>query len=609
MFGNFIYFIVALLIYATFQPSQETAFSPMETLLLVVLTTGLFTLFTRHQFKKLERHLIQESYAELDHRFSTLVTRHSILAIGLFAVDIYGFNLPSFLFDRYLFRLIPTLLALLFLLLFVAYLTVVWTNAARAHGELYRTQIPKRTYVLSQIAFGFPVLLPWLLLSVLADLFMALPFKWPARFLSSTHGEMAYFLVFLIMVSVFGPLLIQKFWRCRPLAAGDERRRIEALCRRANLGYANILRWPIFGGRMITAGVMGLIQKFRYILVTDALLKLLTPNEVDAVIAHEIGHVKRKHLLFYVFFFIGYMLLLYASYDLIIYFIILIEPVYRFVSNAGVDEGTITTTLFSLITIINFLVYFRFVFGYFMRNFERQADLYVFSLFDSAMPLISTFQKITTTSGQSPDKPNWHHFNIRERVSYLQKCESDRSWIDRHERKVKRSVRIYLGAMVLAGLLGYHLNYGAVGKQLNDHFFETIILREIQKAPQNARLYAHLGAMYYERNRYAAAQSALTKALQLDSAQPDALNNLAWLYATSEDKRYFRPQQALKLAQKAAELQPLPHILDTLAESYYANDLYQQAIDVEQKALAAARDNRSYYEDQLAKFKAALPLH
>ena len=45
---------------------------------------------------------------------------------------------------------------------------------------------------------------------------------------------------------------------------------------------------------MITAAVMGLIKKFRYILVTQGLLQMLEPEEIDAVIAHEIGHVKKK---------------------------------------------------------------------------------------------------------------------------------------------------------------------------------------------------------------------------------------------------------------------------------------------------------------------------
>ena len=111
------------------------------------------------------------------------------------------------------------------------------------------------------------------------------------------------------------------------------------------MSYADILYWPIFGGRMITAGVMGLVGRFRYILVTESLLRVLRPEEVDTVIAHEIGHVKKRHLLFYLFFFIGYMLIAYATFDLIVYLIIFAEPVYRFIFTTGVNRTTVTTGL------------------------------------------------------------------------------------------------------------------------------------------------------------------------------------------------------------------------------------------------------------------------
>ena len=84
------------------------------------------------------------------------------------------------------------------------------------------------------------------------------------------------------------------------------------------LEYNDILHWPIFGGKMITAGVMGLVKKFRYILVTNALLHLLEPDELDMVIAHEIGHVKKMHLVFYLVFFAGFLLISHTVVKLII---------------------------------------------------------------------------------------------------------------------------------------------------------------------------------------------------------------------------------------------------------------------------------------------------
>jgi hypothetical protein len=65
------------------------------------------------------------------------------------------------------------------------------------------------------------------------------------------------------------------------------------------------------------------------------------------------------------------------------------------------------------------------------------------------------------------------------------------------------------------------------------------------------------------------------------------------------------PQRALNLAKKAATIIEEPHILDTLAESYYINGYHAEAIAVGTRALRLARDNLSYYEEQLAKFKQA----
>ncbi|MFQ5483774.1 MAG: M48 family metalloprotease, partial [Desulfobacterales bacterium] len=414
--------------------------------------------------------------------------------------------------------------------------------------------------------------------------------------------EVIYFVIFLFAIAIIGPMMIQKFWRCQPLEFGYHRTRIEKLCEKAGLQYANILYWPIFGGKMITAGVMGLVKKFRYILVTNALLKLLEPVEIDAVIAHEIGHVKKKHLLFYLFFLAGYLLLSYAIFDLIIYFILYVEPIYRFLSNAGIQQTSVTSALFSLIIILIFFIYFRYIFGYFMRNFERQADSYVYSVFDTAVPLITTLEKIAATSGLPDDKPNWHHFSIRDRIDYLKKCEIDRKWIKRQDRKIRKSMLVYLLGILLIGGLGYNLNFGETGKKLNHQFFITLIQREIEKSPDSPKLFSILGDLWYSRLNYEKTIRAYKKALSLLPDSPQVLNNLAWLYATCEDQRYRDPKQAIALARRAAALDRSPHVLDTLAESYYVNGRFEEAVSASKQALNMAKNNRGYYEKQLRKF-------
>jgi len=602
VFGNFIYFIIVLLIYSTYQPSEDTNFPALETLFLFILLTIIFAVITWLQFQRIEKQVSEESFAKLDHKFHAALTRQSVMAIVLFSLDIYGLNLVSFVSNIPFLYIIPTLQALLFLGLFVFYLAIVWAFAYSPYNALYTTGLPRESYILSNISFSVPILLPWLLLSGIADIINVLPFKLPKQMLATTEGQVLYFLVFLVAVAMIGPLMIQKFWRCKPLEAGDVRTRIENVCRQAGMEYANILYWPIFGGRMITAGVMGLVKKFRYILVTGAFIRFLEPDEIDAVIAHEIGHIKKNHLLFYLVFFVGYMLVSYATFDLLIYGVLYAEPLYGFIGRIGLNQTTLTSSIFSIVIIVIFLVYFRFIFGYFMRNFERQADTYVYTLFDSAKPLISTLEKIALTSGQPPDRPNWHHFSITKRIDYLKKCETDKSWIGRHDWKIKKSMAVYLTGIILIGAVGYQLNYSETGKQLNQHFFETVIKRELEKTPDNADLYSILGDIYYSRQNYAQTIEAYEQSIMLEPHNPKALNNLAWLLATCEDQDFRRPRRALGLAQKAAALEKAPHILDTLAESYYVNGEFEAAVAAAMRALDLATGDRSYYQKQLKKF-------
>lgn len=605
MFGNFIYYIIALLIYSTYQPQSDPYISAFNALLLFFSFIVFFFLFTRRQFKKIEAQVGSVSMANSDQHFNTVLTRHSILAILIYAIDIYGLNIAGFLRHLSILKAIPTLEALIFLTLFISYLSIIWICAYAPYKKIYRNSISKRSYVTSNISFSIPILLPWLCLSMTADIINILPFDAPKQFLMSTQGQIIYFIFFLFVISIFGPVFIQKFWGCRPLRSGLARDRIEFLCKQADMKYKNIMVWPIFGGHMITAGVMGLVRQFRYILVTPALMRQLDQNEIDAVIAHEIGHIKKKHLLFYLFFFTGYLIIAFTSLDLIIYLIIYAQAVLGYIDNNGSGFSTFTSICFSLFMISIFLIYFRFIFGYFMRNFERQADLFAYTMMGTAKPLISTFEKITLSSRQPPDKPNWHHFSIQERIDYLKKSEADKSWIDRHNTKIRKSIAVYVVGIMIIGWFGYKVHYDGVGKQINAGIIRISIENRIEQDKNNPDLYQALGDIYYSEENFEKTIAAYQKALLFDSDHLRALNNLAWLFATCKNTNFRHPEKALELAKHAASIVEEAHIMDTLAESYFVNGYFKEAIATGQRALLLTNSDLGYYTQQLEKFKSA----
>ncbi|MCP4104291.1 MAG: M48 family metalloprotease [Desulfobacteraceae bacterium] len=600
MFGSLIYFIIIILVYGMNEPSETRYFTFPETVALFSAMFIVFFCLTFVQFKSIERRISKgESVSDLDRKFNSVLTRQSAMAVLVFAADIHWLNLTSYFAEVPFFSLIPALYMPFFLGLAAFYIVTVWTCAHNSYQKLYASDFSRRSYIMSNLSFATPILILWLLLFGIADIIEAMPFEPVNSFFSSAKGQLLYLLFSLCAITAGGPDLLRIFWRCKPLEPGYNRGRIENLCRKTGVEYANILYWPIFGGKMITAGVMGLIKKFRYFLVTDALFHHLQPEEIDSVIVHEIGHVKKKHLLFYLLLFMGNMLLAVATLFLLI-FIIHIKPGTEFLSSIIIGKEAI---LYQSVVTIFFLIYLRYIFGYFMRNFERQADAYVYTIFENASPLISTFEKITMTSGQPPDKPNWHHFSITERIEFLKKCETDKTHIIRHDRKIKKSIAFFFIGAVLMGSIVYSL--------YNLYFFENRVavenrlLKEIENNPGKTNLYNMLGDIYLSRKNYEKTITVYEKAISLDPKNAHALNNLAWLFATCENMELRDSKRAVMLAQRAADQTDIPHILDTLAESYYADGQFRKAVSAGKRALGLIKKDRSYFKSQLEKFEKA----
>jgi len=93
----------------------------------------------------------------------------------------------------------------------------------------------------------------------------------------------------------------------------------------------------------------------------------------------------------------------------------------------------------------------------------------------------------------------------------------------------------------------------------------------------------------------------LIAALESELDDPEVYNSLAWEFALK--KKY--PKETLEAAKRAHELAPdQAHIIDTLAEAYYAAGDYKNAVMWEEKALEIESENE-FYKQQLEKFRKA----
>jgi membrane associated rhomboid family serine protease/tetratricopeptide (TPR) repeat protein len=124
--------------------------------------------------------------------------------------------------------------------------------------------------------------------------------------------------------------------------------------------------------------------------------------------------------------------------------------------------------------------------------------------------------------------------------------------------------------------------------------------------PDEAEAQYALGALYAEHKMYTDAIARFQEALRLKPDLAGAHNDLAWLYATSEDLRVRDPEKALEHARQAVLLDrwKQPAFIDTLAEALYANKEYGEAVRVQTKALALDPNNAEY-RDHMARYRRA----
>jgi len=253
-----------------------------------------------------------------------------------------------------------------------------------------------------------------------------------------------------------------------------------------------------------------------------------------------------------------------------------------------------------------FILYFRFIFGLFMRYFERQADLHIFKYTDSPSALISTFYKIASLSRQSIDKPNWHHFSIGRRIRFLEKCRMNPDLIRDHHGKVKKMISGYFLALGAIFFLGYTLSYGGFNASFTRFATGKILSRQLELNPDNSDLYVQVGDFYYDARQYEKATVAYENVLKIDPVNVHALNNLAWLLATCPDNAFRNAPRSLDLARRAVDIRKEAYILDTYAEALFLNNHTNQALKIAKQAFLISTERKQYYKDQVTRFEKAL---
>lgn len=301
-----------------------------------------------------------------------------------------------------------------------------------------------------------PFIVPLLLITALKEWMSAYPDNWFKSIETSLTAilpgvviSIGGSVIFLFLMMLFLPALMQWIWQCTPLKKGPLLDRMEALCRKAHFKCAGIKVWGAMG-YSVTAAVVGILPRFRYVMFTEGMLSEMKPEWIEAILCHEIGHSYRKHLLIYPFILSGMVVCV----TLFSYFFG--ASIAAFVNFYVGDFPLLWHVAYPLAIFVPYAIimglYFRLLFGFFSRLFERQADLHIFALKLDPRNLIAALNCMAEVHGGSPSDPDWHHHSIQERINFIEAASCDPALIFAHHRRVRRMLFLYFIVLIIMSI-------------------------------------------------------------------------------------------------------------------------------------------------------------
>jgi len=409
-------------------------------------------------------------------RYGRLRTYHIFVLIAVYAVSLYvlgwGWTVQQFCGSGA--QMLPGA-EVLILAPFLAGLVLSWVafyDAERAlhyadESESVERYWSRGAYVTFHVRQNLAlVLAPLLLLLLMKGLRRLFPEneEEPWEWWLITLASVALFL----SVFVGMPWLLRLALGLRPLPPGPLRDRLEATADRLHFRCSNILAWNTRGG-VANAMVAGVVPWVRYVLLTDRLMSELTPDEVEAVFGHEVGHVKHHHMLYY----LGFLLVS----------VVLVGVLWHWLAVYLHFDDRKDATLQGLPLVTMLGAYIFVVFGFLSRRCERQADVYGCRAVSCAQTaccgheegvelaprgrglcptgirtFIEALEKVARLNGISRDNPgwlwSWQHSTIARRVEFLQSVLADRSLERRFQRRVALvKWGLFLGLLAVLAVL------------------------------------------------------------------------------------------------------------------------------------------------------------
>ena len=220
--------------------------------------------------------------------------------------------------------------------------------------------------------------------------------------------------LFVLLAQLAPVVLFPIFYKFEPLDDEDLRRRLVMLSERAGTRVRGVYRWKLSEkSKKANAALTGL-GATRRIILADTLLDNYSPDEIEAVLAHELGHHVHRHIL--------KSILVQAAITLFGFWVANWTLHYALDRRLFDFDGLSDFANLPLLALVSVALSFLLMpaLNAFSRFNERQADRYAFESIVSVEPFISSMNKLAEQNLAERTPSKWVEWFFHSHPGYFE---------------------------------------------------------------------------------------------------------------------------------------------------------------------------------------------
>jgi STE24 endopeptidase len=227
--------------------------------------------------------------------------------------------------------------------------------------------------------------------------------------------------LFIAMAQLAPLILFPIFYKFEPLEDEELKRRLVRLSEQAGTRVRGVYKWNLSEkSKKANAALTGL-GSTRRIILADTLLDNYSPDEIEAVLAHELGHHVHKHILKSIAVQAGIALFGFWAANFVLHVAIERWGMFETLSDfASLPLLVLVSTVLSFLLMPALNAYSRFN--------ERQADRYAFQSIHSVDPFISSMNKLAAQNLAERTPSRWVEWFFHSHPAISRRVEAAQNW-------------------------------------------------------------------------------------------------------------------------------------------------------------------------------------